>query len=284
MRAGAAEGEPDLRVVAAPRQPRSAEAGPDRRRLSIEPWGWTLRFDNRDGDWMAYDYRSDDRRLRVSASLPWEICAEPLGGVVCAVLLGLEGRTLLHGACLSQSGSAFAILGASGQGKSTLAAALAQQGTRLVTEDLLVPARTEAGWTVEAGARSLNLLEDAYSLFGPPGPAAKRREGKYTVDLSGSARAAAPLAALYLLDRAGAEREAKLTRLSGRQALQPLLEHLYGASWIRAPEQADLSLCADLVARIPVYRLSRPWRLDQVRPTAAMLLRHAAAAPRGVAG
>ena len=230
---------------------------------------------------MAYDYRARDRGLSVSASLPWEIAAEPLAGIVCGVLLGLEGRTLLHGAGLTLGGSSFAILGASGHGKSTLAAALVREGASLLTEDLLILGSAPSGWLVEPGAPSLHLLEDAYAALGaqPAGAAPKVREGKFAIPMPAPVSGQAPLAALYVLDPPAPDAPAQLTRLSGRRALLRVIEHLYGAGWIRAVGEADLRFCAGLVAQVPVYALSRPWRLDRVPETAAMLRGHVATAP-----
>jgi hypothetical protein len=261
-------------VVDRGRFPRSDAAGPDRRNLAVGPDGWMLRYDNRDGDWIAYDYRAIGRRLSVSASLPWEICAEPLAGVVCGVLLGLERRTLLHGACLKLGDSAFALLGASGHGKSTLAAALVREGASLLTEDLLVLARTPSGWRVEPGAPSLHLLEDSYAALGTDlaGAAPKVREGKFAIGLPAAIAGPAPIEAVYVLDPPAPEAEARLTRLQGRRALLRIIEHLYGSAWIRPPGETDLRFCADLVAGVPVHALSRPWHLDQVARTAELLV------------
>lgn len=267
-------------MVALPRAPRIEASGPDRRDLAVGPGGWTLRYDNPDGDWMAYDYRAAERRLSVSASLPWEISSPPLCGVVCGVLLGLRQRTLLHGACLNLGGRSYGLLGASGHGKSTLAAALVRDGAAVLTEDLLVADRSASGWIVEPGAPSLHLLEDSYAALGSGlSRPATARGGKYALDLSlpedGICAGEAPLAGLYILDPPAADGAAGLVRLKGRHALLRLLDHLYGAAWIRPPGRSDLDFCSALAAEIPVYAVSRPWRLDGVRETAAMLRRHA---------
>ena len=273
-------------MVALPRSPRAPESGPDRRDLAVRPEGWTLRYDNRAGDWMAYDYRAADRRLSVSGSLPWETSAWPLGGVVCAVLLGLRQRTLLHGACMALGERSYGLLGASGHGKSTLAAALVREGAALLTEDLLVAARAPWGWRVEPGAPTLHLLEDSYAalaskLGSPATGAATVRDGKYALDLSspqlGTGAVQAPLAGLYILDPPSPDGAARLTRLKGRRALLRLLDHLYGAGWIRPLGQSDLDFCSALVAEVPIHAVSRPWRLGAVGETAAMLRRHWAA-------
>jgi hypothetical protein len=261
-----------------PREDPSSNLGPDRRDLSVRAGGWILRYDNRDGDWMAYDYREADRGLRVSGSLPWPTRAEPLSGVVPAVLLGLRGQALLHGAALQAGGIGFALLGASGQGKSTLAAALAGEGAVMLSEDLLVPARTPGGWRIEPGAPSLHLLADAFAAFAPSGPRpVETRDGKYALDCGQEPADPVPLAGLCLLDPPAPGGKAELTPLSGRRALMRLAEHLYGTLWIRRPSEADLALCAALVEEVGIWALSRPWSLEQVPGTAAMLMRHFAA-------
>jgi hypothetical protein len=274
LRPCAAGGEADLRVAALPRSRRERVRGPDRRDLEVSPEGWTLRYDNRDGDWMAYDYHEPDRLLSVSGSLPWEVRSAPLGGLVWGVFLGLRRRTLLHGACVRLGGAGLALLGASGHGKSTLAAALLLRGGGLVSEDLLVPAAAPSGWIVEPGAPSLHLLEDAYAMLRGPGQKAPTlRDGKYRLVLSPDDGGPVPLAAICLLDPPEPRPKALLTRLSGRRALLGILEHLYGSAWIRPPDEADLRLCAALVADVPVHALSRPWNLEGVPETADLLRR-----------
>ena len=57
----------------------------------------------------------------------------------CLAALALQrGLIALHGAAFRVSGKTIAIIGASGQGKSTLAAALAQRGHGLMAEDVCV--------------------------------------------------------------------------------------------------------------------------------------------------
>jgi len=260
-------------VVPLARSPRERAAGPDRRDLRVGTEGWTLRYDNREGDRMAYDYRAADRLVSVSGSLPWEVRAAPLAGLVWGVLLGLGRRTLLHGACVSLSGAGVALLGASGQGKSTLAAALLLGGAELVSEDLLVPEATPSGWIVEPGAPSLHLLEDAYAMLGGPEQPEPTRDGKYAINLLPDRAGPVALAAICLLDPPAAQPEARLTRLSGRRAVVRVLEHLYGEAWIRPPDESDLRLCAALVADVPVHALSRPWDLGGVPETADLLSR-----------
>jgi hypothetical protein len=58
-------------------------------------------------------------------------------GTVTAFLLAMGGRTVLHGSAVDIGGRALSFVGASGQGKSTMAAMFCATGTPLVTDDVL---------------------------------------------------------------------------------------------------------------------------------------------------
>lgn len=266
--------EPDLTVVYAGPAPPERPSGPDRRDLTVADSGWTLRYDNSEGGWMAFEYSVLDRRLRLSGSVEWEAFEGPIGGVVCAVLLRLRGATLLHGACVGWGRHrAIAILGASGHGKSTLAGAFIARGATLLTEDLLHLRRGPAGYAAEPGAPTLHLLADAYRHLAPllpPGSACPSGDNKVRLMLGGNADPA-PLSAVYVLEPPGGGREPSLERLSGSAAVGALAEHLYGSRWIRPAGGGDLAFCARLALEVPVFALSRPWSLDGLLATAAMV-------------
>ncbi len=58
-------------------------------------------------------------------------------GTVTAFLLAMGGRCVLHGSAVDLGGQALAFVGASGQGKSTMAALFCAAGAPLVTDDVL---------------------------------------------------------------------------------------------------------------------------------------------------
>lgn len=269
--------KPDLAIVYAGAAPAERPSGPDRRDLRVTDTGWTLRYDNREGGWMAFEYSAGDRRLLASGSVAWEAFEGPLSGVVCGVLLRLAGSTLLHGACVGFGDRAIAILGASGHGKSTLAGALVALGAALLTEDLLLLGRNAAGPHAEPGAPTLHLLADAYRHLQPHFPAASARpggDGKVRLELGGEA-APARLSAVYVLEPPGSREGTALERLSGPSAVGALAEHLYGSRWIRPVDGDDLAFCARLANEVPVFALSRPWALETVLATAEVVRSHA---------
>jgi len=268
--------KPDLIVVDAGRAPAERPSGPDRRTLEATEDGWTLRYDNREGGWMAFDYSAAERRLIVSGSLEWEAFEGPLSGVVCGVLLRLGGATLLHGAGLGFDGRAVAILGASGHGKSTLAGALIACGAVLMTEDLLRLSPGADGFLAEPGAPTLHLLADSYLHLAaqlPGGAARPAGDGKVRLLLDGDS-AQVRLAALYVLEPPGKSGKTSLERLSGPSAVGALAEHLYGSRWIRPAGDEDLAFCARLAREVPVFALSRPWALEGLLDTAEFVRSH----------
>jgi hypothetical protein len=270
--------KPDLTVEYAGPAPSQPPSGPDRRDLAVTDSGWTLRYDNREGGWMSFEYSAGDRRLLLSGSVGWEAFEGPLGGVVCAVLLRLRGATLLHGACVGWGDNrAIAILGASGHGKSTLAGALVARGATPLTEDLLLLRLGPGGPVVEPGAPTLHLLADAYRHLAPHLRAGSPRpsgDDKIRLLLGGEA-APVRLSAIYVLDPPGNGGEPSLEQLWGPSAVGVLAEHLYGCRWIRPAGGGDLAFCARLARGVPVFALSRPWALEAVLDTAARLRSHA---------
>lgn len=114
-------------------------------------------FDNTSSDWCQAGLVGDDFCLRfgdeaefvVAADgrrLGWYSIEAPSSTLVHLLLdhvlpraLTKFGRAVLHGSCLSLArGSCFAIIGDSGQGKSTLAAGLVGQGYRFLADDCVV--------------------------------------------------------------------------------------------------------------------------------------------------
>lgn len=269
--------KPDLTVVHAGQAPAERASGPDRRDLKVTDSGWTLRYDNREGGWMTFEYSARDRRLLVSGSAEWEALEGPLSGVVWGVLLRLDGNTLLHGACIGVGGRAIAILGASGHGKSTLAGALIALGGAPLAEDLLRLGRGPAGFHAEPGAPTLHLLEDAYRHLAPrlpAGSACPGGDGKVRLILSGDAEPL-PLAAVYVLEPPDPVGETLLERVTGPSAFGALAEHLYGSRWVRPVGADDLAFCIRLAREVPIFALSRPWSLKGLLATAELVRRHA---------
>jgi len=75
--------------------------------------------------------------------------------------LSLQGRLVLHASAVEVNGSAIAFMGASGQGKSTLAASFVADGFRFLTDDGLHLEATTDGYLVLPSHPSIRLWDDS---------------------------------------------------------------------------------------------------------------------------
>jgi hypothetical protein len=82
-------------------------------------------------------------------------------GTVFGILLHQRGQIVLHASAVEVNGKAVLFCGSSGAGKSTLAAALAQRGYRLLTDDVAITLDLDATPIVHPDGRQLKLWAQA---------------------------------------------------------------------------------------------------------------------------
>lgn len=172
-------------------------------------------------------------------------------------------------------------LGPSGQGKSTLAAALSRRGRRLIADDKVVIRAGPSRPTVWPGVPTLSLStasavacarDEAERVI------AEEEFGKhlYLVPDQFAARPA-PVAAIYVLDWAEPGAGApELSRLAPFEALVELRQNLNHGSLV-APLglEADFAAWAeDIIAAVPLYRLRRPRDLPSLDAVVDVVLAH----------
>ncbi|MFM7378970.1 MAG: hypothetical protein ACKO1O_12725 [Erythrobacter sp.] len=166
------------------------------------------------------------------------------------MLLWMRGGAVLHaaGVMMPGAGSAIAIAGASGSGKSRLARACLARGASLLGDDSLLLAGDCDG-IVASGLPA--------SLFGPVAGGGAR--DIHPVPSSQQA-GPAPLGAVVVLCAVPAEAPPNLERMSAVEALELLLQHAHRP---RIPEilgrrPAMLAALAQCCRHTPVYRLDIP--------------------------
>lgn len=266
----------DATIVNSLGQPARAPPGETRRDLVREGEDWSLRYTDAGGSWLHFDHDAAAKTLTLAGSCGWGDAAPILSGVACAVLLSLSGRPVLHGAAVAFGGGTIGVLGDSGHGKSTLAAALLGQGGRLLSEDLLAFTRRGTDVEVEPGYGRISLLADSCEALGlGAGEGALQVRNGTAKSWIDTACSPDPIAVrrLYILapsdPAAGA---GAIRRMSRAEAAPAIVHQLYGADWIRPISRSDLAFCASLAAEVPVFALSRAASLGQVPACAAMLL------------
>lgn len=191
-------------------------------------------------------------------------------GSAFGALLHQRGMLPLHANAVEIDSRAVAIMGSSGEGKSTLAAWFHDHGYRIVADDVCVVkfgadsrAYATTGlprlrlWaeTLEATGRDASEFDRSYVSDVP--------WDKYDVPVARSPgqESELELAALFVLERAD---EMAIEPLSGVAAAEAVFANTYRGAFVSAArqEQAHWSACMQLVRRTPVYRLARPRELD----------------------
>ena len=196
-----------------------------------------------------------------------ELIRVPLLGSVLAVASYYRGALVIHGNALSVGGRGIILIGAKGQGKSTLSAGLVGRGHGVQADDaatVTLPPRGPAA--VFRGTRQLRLWKDSversFGGFCPPSRQIHELSEKRVVTFETQAAPPdpLPLARIYVLEDGD---EIALQPLSSTEAWQMILVHAlvsrFGTDLLTGPGAArHFTLCAALARRVRCLRLRRP--------------------------
>jgi len=234
-------------------------------RVHSMPGGY--RFLYADGTEFEVDLSGREIQARWPLSLTLEDTLVYLHGPVVGFALRLRGVTCLHASAIAVDGRVLAIVGSAGMGKSTTAAALAQRGYPVQTDDLV--ALTERGtafWVQPGLPRVLLWPESAEALWGHPEALPRvvptwpklfldlRREG---YRFSGEPL---PLGAIYVLGiRRELGAETSIEPLRGNRAFAHLVANTYANYLLDADMRAhELQTLGRVIASTPVRMLRAP--------------------------
>jgi hypothetical protein len=226
------------------------------------------------GNYFGFFY-SDGARFAVErhgheilAEWPENYAIEDVGvyliGPVIGFVLRLRGITCLHASSIAIDGQAIALMGAAGAGKSTTAAAFAQLGYPVLSDDVAVLGHHGDRFFVESGYPRVNLwAHSVNALFGSIDalPRITPTWGKRYLALDDEYRfksASLPLRAIYLLD----ERDDSLLapvveELAGADAFTTLVANTYVNYLLDADMRArEFEALSRLIAQVPVRRVT----------------------------
>jgi hypothetical protein len=182
-------------------------------------------------------------------------------GNVLAFLLGVAGETVLHATAVEVSGSAIAILGPPGSGKSTVAAQLCLAGAALVTEDTMRAEAAEGNAYCYRGPGQLRLRSGAAALAAQF-PAAAREpalDGRITVRPRRSAVRRPRLGALLVPRISPDVPSVAVKSLTARERALPLLRNPRLIGWRRGRElRAQFETVTGVAAAVPVIEAQLP--------------------------
>ncbi|MFJ8811691.1 hypothetical protein [Amycolatopsis thermoflava] len=179
-------------------------------------------------------------------------------GALLAVHLTLNSHLVLHASAVRAGERALAFVGASGMGKSTLAAALCGHGCDLVADDVL---RVDPGGLVHPGSTENRLRMAARGLADGAAAADVRPTADGRLALRSPVYAdALPLAACVIPRPSRSAVDVSVERLTGTRAFLRMSQFPRVLGW-RDPAVMDFAFqgLADLVAQVPVYEATVPW-------------------------
>jgi len=203
----------------------------------------------------------------------------PLLGTVLSAAISQRELPALHGSAVAVNGQAVAFLGFRGAGKSTMAAALYSRGHSMIADDSVVvdmhgpgipkavPSFPQFKLFPEAARASLgddpNKLPQLISGFEKRGRRVAERFSPRPV----------PLSRVYILDRGS---EFGIEPIPAQERFVHLFRHSYVArifgTSLKGPAASSHFLqCVGLAARVPVYRLRRPFSLAELPGAARMV-------------
>lgn len=171
------------------------------------------------------------------------------------LLRQLAGELAMHGAAVARAGAAVLLLGRSGQGKSTLAAALCAAGASLYADDAACLERAGDEVRVLAGETNHWIDAPARRALGLP----VEWEEKMPAPASRVGAGAARLVAFVDLVFDDAATRVELVRREGLAAVSALVPQV-ARFVLDEPEvqRRELESLAGVVARVPVHALVRP--------------------------
>jgi hypothetical protein len=248
------------------------------------------------------DFVINQRATRVWVTWPAALSVNDvpsyLLGPIVGVVLRLRGVTCLHASCIEIDGQAIGFVGPAGVGKSTIAAAFGVRGVPVLSDDTIALRRVENGWVALPGNARVRLWpESAWAVREQAGALALLAPGesgsttRYHLDLMAPGcrfrREPIAVGAIYLLDEAllGSDLPRAQT-MTPADALMALVANTYATRVLdRSTRAAEFDTLGDLVANVPVRRLTRPSELARLPEFCEFILDdlHSIGLPRQIA-
>jgi hypothetical protein len=224
-----------------------------------------------DAGW--YGIPDGEQRIVIPAVSPDELRREiRLWGIPVGLRLIARGDLSVHAAAIEVDGQAVLLAAPGHFGKTTLAAAFAQAGHRLLSEDVTC-VRPGRAALVLPGPAIIRLRRDMAPHVQVPGDVVGSDDRLHVVLHEDARGTGAPVPLrLILLLRMG-DGAPELQRLPAAQAIRDLWSLNF-----KLPTDASRAACfsalADLASRVEILDLARPLRVDALGETIRLVERH----------
>jgi hypothetical protein len=238
-------------------------------------------FTVRYGDGTTFVLNREGSDVGVSWTTPLTAgdVATYLFGPVFGLLLYLRGLTCLHASAIAHNGKALVFVGAAEAGKSTLAAAYARLGYRVLTDDILVLVQETHSTIAQPGIPRVGLWPESVDRLWGNANALPRQtptwEKRY-LDLSVHGffqDSPLPVGAVYVLADREAKTALRFESLAGTDAVLALIANKYVTRISeREQEKRDFILLSELATSVPVRRIARSDDLADLYATCDAIL------------
>jgi predicted ATPase len=207
------------------------------------------------------------------ASSSLENALSYLVGPVMGLLLRLRGAVCLHASAVSIAERAIVFMGSEGAGKSTTAAAFAQQGFPVLCDDIVALLEREQQFHALPAYRRINLWPDSVKLlYGSTEalPQITTEWEKRCLKLGEDGKTqfeerALPIAVIYILGDSKANSARSVERISQKTAMMTLVTNAYATNILDAKQRAEeFAVLSRLAAAVPVRQINA--RRDTVGP------------------
>lgn len=213
-----------------------------------------------------------------AAALPLDVRAYLLGAIF-VVLCQQRGLLPLHASAIAAESGVVAFLARSGQGKSTLAALLAQRGFRVIADDICLIDSTVPGTAMVVPTASwLKLWRSSLDHLGRQAEGLQRvfsDDDKYRLPLA-TVFEPEPIRKLVFLEGHGvSSTTTEIEAVSRLEALPLLMDLTHHSYLLEATGQREENFrrCGRVLSQATAYRLLRPWGLEYLESTVDALER-----------
>ncbi len=225
--------------------------------------GALLRIAYFDGTQFWVDRKCENLWATWTAASSLEDALTYLLGPVLGILLRLRGVTCLHASAVAFGDYSVGFVGWAGAGKSTTAAAFAQQGDGVLSDDIVALAEKEAGFHVLPAYPHLCLWPDSVNmLYGSPEalPRFVPDWEKRRLALGGEGTRfegrSLPLGAIYILGDRRPEPAPYVEKIGAQDALVSLVTNSYANKILdRGLRASEFEVLGRLVSTVPVRRV-----------------------------